>query len=101
MGRNPSVGCFRRDKIKNWPESFPRTTQKGYGNETTARLKVSGRTRTFRIVRSSDDPKRLRKEYQDKRPLVRGSPDATSLDHLNSKRRKLKGKNFKLVISFQ
>jgi hypothetical protein len=41
MGRNPSVGGFRRDKIKNWPESFPRTTRKGYGKDTTARLEVS------------------------------------------------------------
>jgi hypothetical protein len=38
MGRNPSVGGFRRDKIKNWPGSFPRTTRKGYGKDTKARL---------------------------------------------------------------
>jgi hypothetical protein len=91
MGRNPSVGGFQRDKIKNWPESFPRTTRKGYGKETMTRLNVSGRTRTFRIVLSSDDPKSLWKEYQDKKPLVRGSPDAMSMDHLNSEMRKLKG----------
>jgi len=95
MGRNPSVGGFRRDKIKNWPESFPRTTRKGYGKDTTARLEVSGRIRTFKIesahVPSSDDPKGLWKGYQDKKPLGWGPPDAMSMDHLNSEMRKLKG----------
>jgi hypothetical protein len=40
---------FRRDKIKNGPKSFPRTTRKGYGKETTARLKVSEKTRNLSI----------------------------------------------------
>jgi hypothetical protein len=48
MGRNPSVGGFRRDKIKNWPRSFPRTTRKGYGKDTKARLEI------FRKVKLSD-----------------------------------------------
>jgi hypothetical protein len=40
MGRKPSVGGFRRDKVKNWLESFPRTTRKGYGKDTKVRLEV-------------------------------------------------------------
>jgi len=95
MGRNPSVGGVRKDKVKNWPESFPRTTRKGYGKDTTARLEVFGGIRTFKIesarVLSSDDPKGLWKGYQEKKPLSRGSPDAINMDHLNSKIRKLKG----------
>jgi hypothetical protein len=49
MGRNPSVGGFRRDMVKNWLESFPRTTRKSYGKVTKVRLKVSEGIR-IRIV---------------------------------------------------
>jgi hypothetical protein len=63
--------------------------------EETPRLGVSGGIRTFKIestrVLSSDDPKGLRKEYQDRKPLSRGSPDAMNMDHPNSEMRKLKG----------
>jgi hypothetical protein len=58
-------------------------------------LEVSGRTRTFKIesaqVPSSDDLKGLWKGYQDKKPLDWESPDAMSMDHLNSEMKKLKG----------
>jgi hypothetical protein len=63
--------------------------------EETPRLGVSGGTRTFKIesaqVLSSNDPKFLWKEYQDIKPLIRGSPDVMNMDHLNSEIRKLKG----------
>jgi hypothetical protein len=95
MGRNPSIGGFRRDKIKNWLKSFPRTTRKGYGKDATARLK------DLKDMRIQDSPflKRL-KEIIERIPKQKTPPNAMILNYSSSKRRKLKGKNFNLKISF-
>jgi hypothetical protein len=42
-GLKPPGWGFPKDKVKNWPESFPRTTRKGYGKDTKARLEISER----------------------------------------------------------
>jgi hypothetical protein len=94
MGRNPLVGGFRRDKIKNWLESFPRATRKGYGKEIMTRLK----DRKDKNSQNSPFLRRL-KEIIDRMPRQKTSPNAMRLNY--SKRRKLKGKTiFYLKISF-
>jgi hypothetical protein len=70
MGRNPSVGGFRRDKIKNWPGSFSRTTRKGYGKDTKARLEIFRKIKLqerFRMIKLQED-KAAAKEGKAQRP---------------------------------
>jgi hypothetical protein len=88
---------FPKDKVKDIPNPFLELPERVMERipQRDCRFPEEKKKRTFNIestqVPSSDDPKRLWKGYQDKKPLGRRSPDAMSMDHPNSEMRKLKG----------
>jgi hypothetical protein len=89
---------------KEDPESFPRTTREGYEKDTMARLKVSEKTRTFKIDSANPFLRQLEKvmESASRQETPRsGVYRCYEHGYLNSEIRKSKGKDSKSVISFQ